>query len=182
MDEQERRLVEDAQEIVAHLRTLRRDVLRTAADIGRSGLTGPQISVQALLVVNGPMTVGELGRDLGLSHSTVSGIVDRLEARGLVERTADSADRRYTRIAVTRAVERYMEEITSAPTARLVTALRAATPDERQQVRQGLALLRRLLDAPSGSGRRGADLRYDPVRRVEHVGGGESEEAESRRE
>jgi DNA-binding MarR family transcriptional regulator len=146
MDAQDRGLLADAQEIVAHLRTLRRDVLRTAADIGRSGLTGPQISVQALLVVNGPMTIGDLGRDLGLSHSTVSGIVDRLEARGLVQRAADPADRRYTRISVTPLVERYVQHLGEAPAARLVAALRAATPGERRQVMEGLALLRRLLD------------------------------------
>jgi DNA-binding MarR family transcriptional regulator len=158
MDEQEEgRLVEDAREIVAHLRTLRRDVLRTAADIGRSGLTGPQISVQALLVVSGPMTVGELSRDLGLSHSTVSGIVDRLEARGLVQRAADPADRRYTRIAVTPAVEQYVQQLSTGPTARLVEALRAATPEERQQIRQGLSLLRRLLDAKPVSPRSDGD-------------------------
>jgi len=52
VDPAEQSLLEDAQEIVANLRTLRRLVLRTAADIGRSGLTGPQISVQMALVVN----------------------------------------------------------------------------------------------------------------------------------
>jgi len=150
MDESERGLVEDAQEIVAQLRTLRRDVLRAAADMGRSGLTGPQISVQALLVVNGPMTVGELGRDLGLSHSTVSGIVDRLEDRGLVQRAPDPADRRYTRISVTPAVERYVQDLASAPAARLARALRTATPEDRARIREGLTLLRRLLDEASG--------------------------------
>jgi DNA-binding MarR family transcriptional regulator len=147
MEDAERSLLDDAHEIVAHLRTLRRVVLRTAADIGRSGLTGPQISVEMLLVVNGPMTVGDLSRDLSLSHSTVSGIVDRLEARGLVQRTSDQADRRYTRISVTPTVERYVHDLAQGPASRLVDALRAATPEERRKVREGLALLRHLLDA-----------------------------------
>jgi len=150
MDELERELLATANEIVAHLRTLRRDVLRTAADIGRSGLTGPQISVQALLVVNGPTTLGDLSRHLGLSHSTVSGIVDRLQARGLVRRTVDPGDRRYTRVSVTEPVERYMQDVSAAPAARLVAALRAATPEERRQVRDGMALLRRLLETGAG--------------------------------
>ncbi|HYW22591.1 MAG TPA: MarR family transcriptional regulator [Terriglobales bacterium] len=149
LDEAERNLRADAQEIVANLRTLRRLVLRTAADIGRSGLTGPQISVQMLLVVNGPMTVGDLGRDLGLCHSTVSGIVDRLEARGLVQRTPDPADRRCTRIANSPAVQRYVQDLADspeAPASRLVEALRGATPQERRKVTEGLSLLRQLLD------------------------------------
>lgn len=150
MDAPERSLLADAQEIVAHLRTLRREVLRTAADIGRSGLTGPQVSLQAMLVVKGPMTIGDLGRDLGLSHSTVSGIVDRLVARGLVQRTPDRSDRRYTRISVTPLVEHYVQHMAEAPAARLVEALRTATPEERRRIVDGLALLRRLLD---GSGR-----------------------------
>jgi len=38
---------------------------------------------------------------VALSHSTVSGIVDRLQARGIVTRSTDSKDRRLTRIALT---------------------------------------------------------------------------------
>jgi DNA-binding MarR family transcriptional regulator len=135
-----------AQEIVAHIRALRRDLLCASADdTARSGLTGPQVSVLAHLVMNGPATVTELARELGTSHSTVSGIVDRLQARGLVHRVQDPADRRYTRIRVTEQVDHYVQNMEVGAFGRLATALGNATDEQRRTIRDGLALLRALL-------------------------------------
>jgi DNA-binding MarR family transcriptional regulator len=135
-----------AQEIVAHIRALRRDLLCASADdIARSGLTGPQVSVMAHLVMHGPTTVTELARELGISHSTVSGIVDRLQARSLVQRIQDDADRRYTRIRVTERVDHYVQNMEVGAFGRLATALGNATDEERRTIRDGLALLRALL-------------------------------------
>jgi DNA-binding MarR family transcriptional regulator len=142
----ERDLRIQAQEIVAHIRALRRDLLcSSAADIARSGLTGPQVSVMAHLVMNGPATVTELARELDTGHSTVSGIVDRLQARGLVQRVQDEADRRYTRIRVTEKVDRYVQDMDAGPFGRLATALGNATSEQRRTIHEGLALLRELL-------------------------------------
>ncbi len=142
----ERDLRLQAQEIVAHIRALRRDLLCASADdIARSGLTGPQVSVMAHLVMNGPATVTELGRELGIGHSTVSGIVDRLQARGLVQRVQDDADRRYTRISVTEKVDRYVENLEVGAFGRLAAALGNATSEQRRTICDGLALLRQLL-------------------------------------
>ncbi|HEY3895346.1 MAG TPA: MarR family transcriptional regulator [Pseudonocardiaceae bacterium] len=135
-----------AQEIVAHIRVLRRDLLcASAEDVARSGLTGPQVSVMAHLVMNGPATVTELGRELGTGHSTVSGIVDRLQARGLVQRVQDDTDRRYTRICVTEKVDRYVADMEAGPFGRLAIALGNATGEQRRTIRDGLSLLRELL-------------------------------------
>ena len=148
-------LLAEAQEIVAHVRALRRDLLHaTTADVGpdieRSGLTGPQISAMTHLVMQGPTTLTELSRAMGISHSTASGIVDRLQARGLVQRTQDSADRRYTRVSVTEQVQRYVEQLGEGPLGRLADALERATPQQRQTIREGLVLLRQLLDPSAG--------------------------------
>ena len=50
-------------------------------------LTGPQGMLVGILSHHGAMKVSELSERLGLSNSTVSGIVDRLEKQGYVERT-----------------------------------------------------------------------------------------------
>jgi len=42
------------------------------------------------LARHGGMSVKELSQKVGLSHSTVSGIVDRLERKGLAARVQDS--------------------------------------------------------------------------------------------
>ena len=144
--ETEPALIAETEEILAHVRALRRDLLRNPyADAEGSGLTGPQVTVMACLVRGGPLTLTELSRQLGMSHSTASGIVDRLQARGLVQRTPDAADRRRTRITVTEDVTRYVHELEEGPAARLAAALAGASPDQRRTIREGFRLLRELL-------------------------------------
>ena len=90
---------DEAREIVGLFRSLRRHLVRgSRAELARSGLTAAQVSVISLLGTNGAMTLGELSRELELSHSTVSGIVDRLQAKDLVVRKPSPDDRRYVRI------------------------------------------------------------------------------------
>ena len=80
-------LVREAEETLALIRVLWRDLFRNPfAEAEASDVTGPQVSLMAALVSRGPMALTELSRTLGTSHSTASGIVDRLAARGLVHR------------------------------------------------------------------------------------------------
>ena len=80
-------LQREAEEILAAVRTLWKDLLRNPhADAEQHGMTGPQVTVMACLVSQGPTTLTELSRSLGMSHSSASGIVDRLQLRGLVRR------------------------------------------------------------------------------------------------
>ncbi len=146
MSDQDPALVAEAEEILAHVRALRRDLLRNPfADAERSGLTGPQVTAMACLVVRGPMTLTELSHALGMSHSTASGIVDRLQAQGLVQRTPDTSDRRRTQITVTENVTRYVHELEHGPSGRLAAALERADAADRRAIREGLRLLRELL-------------------------------------
>lgn len=139
-------LVRQAEDILATVRTLWKDLLRNPfADAEQSGITGPQITVMASLVTKGPMTLTELSRSLGMSHSTASGIVDRLQHRGLLRRTEDAVDRRRTSIAVTEGVNRYVRELEAGPAGRLAEGLANATPAQRAVIKKGLQLLCDLL-------------------------------------
>jgi DNA-binding MarR family transcriptional regulator len=53
----------------------------------------------------------DLGRELIMHRSNVTGLVDRLEKRGLVERKTVAGDRRAYRVVLTPAGERVMREI-----------------------------------------------------------------------
>jgi MarR family transcriptional regulator, organic hydroperoxide resistance regulator len=66
------------------------------------GLSQGEAHVVALLADGAGHTVGELQRDLGHRPSTLSGILDRLEARGLIRRAVNDADRRSFLISLTR--------------------------------------------------------------------------------
>jgi DNA-binding MarR family transcriptional regulator len=50
--------------------------------------------------MRGPSTAGEIARHTGLTSGAVTGLIDRLERLGLVERTADPADRRKVLVRV----------------------------------------------------------------------------------
>src|SRR5215813_9710359 len=101
-----------AQEIDRDLRTIREMIRRPLeAEFARGSLTGPQQSAMHALVQSDRMSLKELSAHLGLSHSTVSGILDRLEKRGLVERRTDETDRRHTRISVTQEVRDFLCEV-----------------------------------------------------------------------
>lgn len=146
MGGRERTIAAQAEEIVALVRTLRRELLRNPSeDAEREGLTGPQVSVMACLVGKGATTLTEVSRILGMNHSTASGIVDRLQERGLVRRVRDARDQRRTRIIVTDKVTRYVQELQAGPTGRLSTALAKASPRGRETIRKGLRLLCDLL-------------------------------------
>jgi MarR family transcriptional regulator, organic hydroperoxide resistance regulator len=137
----------EAQDILALVRSLRRALLRGArGELARSGLTGAQASVVSLLGTRGPLTISELTAELQLGHSTVSGIVDRLQTRGIVQRMPHPADLRFTRVALTQELSRKVPSlIASGPGSRMLIGLAGASPSERKTMRDGLKLLERYL-------------------------------------
>ncbi len=60
---------------------------------GQHALTGAQARVLGLLSLD-PLPMRRIAQKLKCEPSNITGIVDRLEARGLVERRPDPADRR----------------------------------------------------------------------------------------
>ncbi|MGW5640438.1 MarR family winged helix-turn-helix transcriptional regulator [Streptomyces sp. NPDC003832] len=67
---------------------------------GEHALTGAQARLLGLLSLE-PLPMRRLAQRLKCEPSNVTGIVDRLESRGLVERRADPADRRVKVAAAT---------------------------------------------------------------------------------
>lgn len=59
------------------------------------------VNVLAVLEVDGPMTMGGLAETLDVSQASATGIVDRMEQRGLVERRRTDEDRRVVHVALT---------------------------------------------------------------------------------
>jgi len=65
-------------------------------------VTAPQLVCLLHVVNNGPVSATAIGREVHLSPSTVVGILDRLEEKGLVERQRSREDRRIVRVTATR--------------------------------------------------------------------------------
>ncbi|MEV4391004.1 MarR family transcriptional regulator [Nonomuraea sp. NPDC049607] len=60
----------------------------------RLGLGMTEEKTLDLLQRQGPLTAGELSQHTGLAPASVSGLIDRLEAKWLVRRVRDTKDRR----------------------------------------------------------------------------------------
>jgi DNA-binding MarR family transcriptional regulator len=143
-----KRLEHMAEEIDLHLRTVRQ-VLRqpVEAEFARGGLTGPQRSVMHVVVKSNGTCLKDLSKQVGLAHSTVSGIVDRLEKQGLVERKPDAGDARVSVITASKAVRAFLRNTLPSLTINpLVEALRRAKPAERDKILEGLRTLRRIVE------------------------------------
>lgn len=95
-DEQARRLLEDIRVLV------RRFALAERADVGCCGMTVAQAATLEALA-DEELRLGELGQRLGITPSTLTRNLARLEDRGLVERVPDPVDGRSQRVRLTSA-------------------------------------------------------------------------------
>jgi DNA-binding MarR family transcriptional regulator len=81
------------------------------------------------------------GKAVGLSPTSVTRLVDRLERRGLVSRHREFADRRLVEIRLDPAGERLLGEIKVLRGSPLHRAVEAMTRDERRNLTTGLRRL-----------------------------------------
>ena len=133
---------EDALQIAGLIRIIDRALNhKVQSDIARSGLTGPQVRVIEVLFDAGPLSLKDLSARVQLSHSTVSGIVDRLERRQLLRRQPDPADRRISRIGVTEQVAKYGRSAPRRLFSPLIAALGDVSVADRTRI---IATLKRL--------------------------------------
>ncbi len=142
------KLETQVQAITDHLNVIRSLLRRSGlADMAGSSLTPQQIIVLKELSLQDGLTLKQLSARMALAHSTVSGIVDRLEQKNLVHRRPDPQDRRYSRIYRSEIVAEYLRyHAPSQRTNLLVGALQRAQPSERKLILKGLAALQRLLE------------------------------------
>lgn len=105
-------------------------------------ITLTQLSVLRALK-KGAQTAGKLGHEIGLSPTSVTRIVDRLERRSLVSRHREGDDRRYVEIHLEPAGERLLGQLKVLRGTHLHQAVASMTSDERRRL---AASLRRLVE------------------------------------
>lgn len=108
------------------------------------GLTYPQYLVMSVLWSADDQTVGALGRQVQLESNTLTPLLKRLEAQGMVERSRDAQDERQVRIRLTAAGRALAERAEPIPACILqksgfslddLTALRDRITTLRDQLR-----------------------------------------------
>lgn len=117
-----------------------------AAEIDPAASAGVRISrhqarILSHLDVLDPVMVGELAEHLGVTASTMSLTLKRLEAAGWVRRARDPQDRRVTNVRLTEEGARVRERVRALDPERAERILALLPPGGRAPVLEALALL-----------------------------------------
>jgi MarR family 2-MHQ and catechol resistance regulon transcriptional repressor len=104
-----------------------------AADVTRHGLTLAEFGALEALHHKGPMLLGEIQRRILVSSGGITYLVDRLTAKGLVERRLCPEDRRARYAALTPQGEQLMQRIFPAHARRIAAAVGGLTAAEQAQ-------------------------------------------------
>jgi len=142
----EPREIED--DIVAAIRRIIRAIdLQSRRLNERYKLTGPQLATlrEAERLVS--PTTSALARAVHLSQPTVTGILNRLEQRGLVQRVRSSDDRRSVEIRVTEAGGELLDETPSLLQDRFRSELKRLDEWERHGLLSALQRIASMMDA-----------------------------------
>ncbi len=74
------------------------------------GLTGPQLIILQEVSRFGEISISELSKSISLGQATVTGILERLENRGLITRRRSKSDKRKVLIKVTKACDSLLDK------------------------------------------------------------------------
>ena len=136
------------QQIVAAIRQIIRAVdLQSRKLVEGHGLTGPQLAALSEIVRLGPVSPSALARSVHLSHATITGILQRLEKRGLVLRERSPSDRRSVVITATADGCSALDASPSLLQDRFRAALSSLENWERLQILATLQRVAALMDA-----------------------------------
>ena len=99
--------------------------------IKQFGITGPQSTViKCIYVSKKPLSSADLSRSLNVTPANITGIIDRLEERGLVKRTKNLGDRRITLIELTEKGREYAESLPDLIEEKLMQGLKSLSSTE----------------------------------------------------
>ena len=150
-------MTENSESRLAHevLRSIRRIVRRVSTYSrhlsAQTGVTVPQLvclkAVAEMEEAEAEVTAAMVARKVQLSPATVSRVLDRLVASGLVQRQRRSRDRRRVCLTLTDAGWERFEHLPTPLQERFVERLLALDEDERQSLLQSLQRITELMEA-----------------------------------
>jgi DNA-binding MarR family transcriptional regulator len=152
-------------------------MLRTTFDrrVRKLGLTRAQWLVLTRLHRRPGASQSELAEMMEVEKATAGRMIDRLEAKGWVERRAQNGDRRVKRVHLTSEAERVHKRIWRMAELTLDDALANFSVREGRQLRALLARVKQNLTAADGAvAKNGAATRSGPAPRVPRHGNGKA--------
>lgn len=129
----------------SHLRLVVMRLARRLRHEAGGDITLSQLSALASVARVGPVALKDLAEIERVAPPSMTRISTCLEERGLVVRTADAADRRVARLAITDAGRELLARTRSRRDAYLATRLLALSEEERDLLERALPILERLI-------------------------------------
>ena len=115
-------------------------------DFKKMHVTQSQILVMRVLNQYGDMKMSDISRELDLSNSTVSGIIDRLVEKKIVKRKRSEEDRRIVMISLAEEYCKPVKKQLNAFALKMRRALSTTTEEDLDSIMQGLEKLERILE------------------------------------
>jgi len=112
-----------------------------------TGITGPQLWAIKVIADFAPIKGADLARRMYLHPATVVGILDRLEARGLVVRSRSKVDRRIVEIGLTEEGRALAVSAPEVAQGKLVQGLESLPQEKLLKISEGLEELVQLVGA-----------------------------------
>jgi DNA-binding MarR family transcriptional regulator len=133
-----------------------------ARRLHRQGISMAHLQTLWILQEHGPLPMTRLADLLGVADPNASGIIDRMEQRGLVERRRDGADRRVVIVSQTPDGARTVEEIDGRRSEMLDALLQRLDTDQLVRLVGGVKELREAIlahgtDLPTNDAGRGPE-------------------------
>ena len=110
-------------------------------------LTAPQLWALWELGKDSSLSLKDLSARIQLHPSTVVGVVDRLESKGLVARKTDTADRRRVKLSLTAAGRALRKKAPHPAQGRLLMALQAMGDKQIGEVQKSVSILVKAMEA-----------------------------------
>jgi DNA-binding MarR family transcriptional regulator len=110
-------------------------------------VSAPQLHCILTLYENGPLPPSHIAKYIMVKSSTVTGIIDRLEQKGLVRRTRNSPDRRIINIELTDRAKTLAENAPSPIQQKIVDGVKRLPEKKIEEIIGNLQLLTHMLDA-----------------------------------
>jgi DNA-binding MarR family transcriptional regulator len=124
-----------------------------APDFLEIAITMPQAKLLYLLGAAGDLHMSDLVHRLGVSLSTVSGLVDRIVDHGLAHRREDPVDRRQVVVGLTTEGAAFLDRFRELNTRQLRSLLELLEDDELDAVGRALTALSRAAELVAGHAR-----------------------------
>ena len=112
------------------------------------GISSPRLSALSVVVLAGPLPIGELAAAEGVRPPTMTRLVDGLEREGLVVREHEPEDRRTVRVRATARGARMLQRGRARRVASLTAGLRTLDRDDLDALAEALVILERVLGQP----------------------------------